>query len=64
MVTLNSTVGDLELPADVTGVSADTTEALLVSGIQNMDININDGSSSNIAADDDFNSTPQYLFLG
>ena len=52
VVTLNSD-GDRELPAVVTGASTDTMEALLVSGIQN--ININDGSSSNIAADNDSN---------
>ena len=50
VVTLNS-YGDQELIVDVTGVSADITEALMVSGIQN--ININDGSSSNITTDDD-----------
>ena len=51
VVTLNSD-GEQELPTtDVTGVSADTTEALMVSEIQN--ININDGSSSNITANND-----------
>ena len=50
VVILNSN-SEQELPTtDVVGVSADTPEALMVSGIQN---NINNGSSSNIAADDD-----------
>ena len=52
VVTLSSD-GDQELPVDVTGVSVGTAEALLVSGNQN--VNINDGSSSNIAADNDSN---------
>ena len=52
VVTLNSNGGDQELPTtDVMGVSADTTEAFMVSDIQN--ININDGSSSDITADND-----------
>ena len=56
VVILNSNNSNRELPADVTGLSADTTEALLVSGIQNINININDGSSSEITTDDDSNS--------
>ena len=52
VVTLNSNGGDRELlTTDVTSVSAGTMEALMVSGIQN--ININDSSSSNITANDD-----------
>ena len=52
VVTLNSNVGDRELSTiDLTGLSADTTEAFMVSGIQN--INIDDSSSSNIMANDD-----------
>ena len=57
VVTLNSTDGNQELPTTdvtgVTGVLADTTEALMVLGTQN--ININDGSSSDIVADNDSN---------
>ena len=53
VVTLNSPNGYRELQADVTGVSVDTTEVLLVSGNQN--ININDGNSSDIAANNDSN---------
>ena len=57
VVTLNSD-GNRELPTDVTSVSEteDTAEAEMVSGMKNMDININDSSSSNIAADNDSNS--------
>ena len=54
VVTSNSTNGDRELPTtDVTGILADTMEALMMSGTQK--ININGGSSSDIAANDDFN---------
>ena len=56
VVTLNSNDGNQELPADITGVLADTTEALMVSGTKNINININNSSSSDIAADDDSNS--------
>ena len=52
--TLIPTNGNQELQTtDVTGVSADTTEALRVSGTQN--VNINNGSSSDIATDNDSN---------
>ena len=54
VVTLNSPDGNQELPpTDVMGVLADTTESLMVSGTQN--ININNGSSRDIAADNDSN---------
>ena len=50
VVTLNSE-GEWDLPTtDVTGVWEYTTEAFMLSGIQN---NINDGSSRNIVATDD-----------
>ena len=51
VVTLNYNGGDQELPTtDVTGVPASVMEKFMVSGIQN---DINNGSSSNIAAIDD-----------
>ena len=56
VVTLNSSKSDWELPADVTGVSTDTMKTLMVSGTQNINININDRSSSDIAANNDSNS--------
>ena len=69
VVTLNSNDSNLELPTtDVTGVPAGATEVLMVSGTQNINININTGSSSDIAANDDANSnmrtTEQKGFYG
>ena len=53
VVTLNSTGGDRELPEPGVSEAEDTAE--FVSDNQN--ININDGNSSNITADDDSNMT-------
>ena len=57
MVTSNSNDGDQELPTDITGVLVDTIEALWVSENNNIIINnnINNGISSDIAANNDFN---------
>ena len=55
VVTLNSNDSSRKSPTTVVlGVLAGTTEALMVSGTQNINININinNGSSSDIAADD------------
>ena len=56
VVTLNSNNCNWELPIDVTIVSANTMEVLLVPGIQNINININNGSGNDLATNNDSNS--------